>query len=765
MKTETSAEDHLMLKIILNKDWYVYQRDDAFSLVTSIPEDAVKTDIPYDALFHDSQKEDSLNGGRTGYFDSGVYYYQKDLELPEEYIGKRLILKAEGLFSNSFVYINGSLAASGDFGYVSTVCDISDYAKQGKNTLLIITKTDAFSSRWYSGTGILRPICLYVGDEVYTVPDSLWITTEYIREENAGIRVRAEIRKDGAGSSLQDVTVVIKDQDETILSESFPIRISGSYQLDKRFFLPNVRLYDESDPHLYTVTLCVGSDETTVTTGFRYETFDANGGLRINNKTVKLRGACIHHDEGILGGIALKAFEYYRVSLLKEAGFNAIRSAHNHPSQELLEVCDELGVYVLDEVCDMWTKMKGFGDYAQYFQSDWQRAVDIMVREDRNHPCVVGYSTGNEISDINTEKGFATAHDLYRRIHSLDDTRFVTNGINGAFAAGEEVVDIAVDLTGMERSVFESGDVNQFMGLMATRMNDIVTHPVVTKVLKRMDSCVDVQGYNYMTARYENDAKTYPNRIMLGTETYPRQIAENWKWISSLPSVIGDFTWTGWDYMGELSAPYPVLNNPAGDLDRFGFRRPVSYYREIVYGLRKEPYIAVRPPQAYGTPRMFGPWKFTDAEENWLFDIREGQMVTVEVYSPDREAELYLNGRLMGRKEMKDCYALFDIPYQKGELKAVGSSGREFVLKSGDPSTAEICVEDREYDGYVFSRIRLVDQEGIQLMAEEQKYDCRREGLELIAAASENTRHDHGFAHPEIYLYGTGGFAVYRKQE
>lgn len=754
-----------MKKIILDKDWYVYRREDAFSLVTSIPEDAVKTAVPYDALFHDSQEEDSQNGGRTGYFDGGVYYYQKELELPEEYAGKRLILKAEGLFSKSFVYVNGSLAASGDFGYVSTVCDISDYAKPGKNTLLIVTKTDVFSSRWYCGTGILRPVCLYVGEEVYTVPDSLWAETEYIREDNAGIRIRAEIRKDGAGSSRQDVSIVIRDQDETILSETFPLRIAGSYQLDRRFLLRNVRLYEENDPHLYTLTLTVGHDETIVTTGFRHETFDADGGLRINNQTVKLRGACLHHDEGILGGIALKAFEYYRISRLKEAGFNAVRSAHNHPSRELLEVCDELGMYVLDEVCDMWTKMKGFGDYAQYFQSDWQRAVDIMVKEDRNHPCVVGYSTGNEISDINTEKGFETAHDLYRKIHSLDDTRFVTNGINGAFAAGEEVVDIAVDLTGMERTVFESGDVNQFMGLMATRMNDIVTHPVVTKVLRRMDSCVDVQGYNYMTARYEDDAKTCLNRIMLGTETYPRQIAENWKRVTSLPSVIGDFTWTGWDYMGELSGPYPALNNPAGDLDRFGFRRPVSYYREIVYGLRKEPYIAVRPPQAYGTPRQFGPWKFTDAEENWLFDIREGQMVTVEVYAPDREAEVYLNGRLMGRKEMKDCYALFDIPYRKGELKAIGSSGREFILKSGDPDSAKIRTEDREYDGYVFSRISLFDKDGVRIMADGQEYDCQRDGMELIAAASENTRHDHGFTNPKICLYGAGGFAVYRKQE
>ncbi|MBR2812403.1 MAG: glycoside hydrolase family 2 protein [Solobacterium sp.] len=753
-----------MKKIDLNQDWYVYKRDDAFSLVTSIPEDAVLTDIPYDALFHDEQRADSLNGGRTGYFDSGVYYYQKEIELEEDWIGKRLLLKAEGLFSKSFVYVNGSLAGSGDFGYVSKLCDITDYVIKGKNRLLVVTKTDPYSSRWYCGTGILRPLYLLVGEEVYTVPDSLWVKTESISDEGVQIRVTADFRKDSPGAVIRDVQLKIFDQEGCLLDETFPVRVSGTYHLDRRFFLRKARLYDEADPHLYTVKLAEGDDETVLKTGFRLESFDAVHGLCINHKPVKLRGACIHHDEGILGGIALKAFEYYRVSRLKEAGFNAIRSAHNHPSQELLEVCDELGVYVLDEVCDMWTKMKGFGDYAQYFQESWQDTVDTMVKEDRNHPCVVGYSTGNEISDLNTEKGFETAHDLYERIHRLDDTRFVTNGINGAFAAGEQLIDIAVDLTGMERSVFESGDVNQFLGLMASRMEDIVTHPVVTRVVERMDSCVDVQGYNYMTERYAGDAERYTNRVMLGTETYPRQIAENWKWISSLPAVIGDFTWTGWDYMGELSEPYPAINNKAGDLDRFGYRRPVSYYREIVYGLRKDPYIAVRPPEAYGKPRQFGPWKFTDAEENWLFDIADGQMVTVEVYAPDEEAELYLNGESMGRKPLHDCYALFDVPYHKGELKAVGSSGREYVLKSGDLSSAEIVVEDTVFEGYVFARIMLKDKDGIRIMADGQEYHCLREGMELIASASEKTVHDHGFRNETIRLSGQGGFAVYRKK-
>ena len=751
--------------INLNRDWYVYKREDAFSMVTAIPEDAVRTDLPYDALFHDEQKEYSLNGGRTGYFDGGVYYYHKKIVFGEEYIGKRMILKAEGLFSKSFVYVNGSLCASGSFGYISTVCDITPYVKYGsENTILIICKTDAFSSRWYSGSGVLRPVYLYVGEDVYTEIDSLKVKCEYVNEEGASIRIRADLRNERPEAKSVSAEIVIEDETETVLMESFPLRINKTYHLDRRFFVRNVHLYDENHPHLYTVKLRVGNDETLIRTGFRYETFDAVHGLCINGKTVKLRGACIHHDEGILGGIALKEFEYYRVSLLKEAGFNAIRSAHNHPSKELLEVCDELGVYVLDEVCDMWTKMKGFGDYAQYFQTDWKNAVDTIVNEDYNHPCVVGYSTGNEISDINTEKGFETAHDLYERIHGKDDTRFVTNGINGAFAAGDEIIDIAVDLTGMDRSVFESGDVNKFMGLMASRMTDIVNHPVVTKVVERMDSAVDVQGYNYMTARYEKDAETYKNRIMLGTETYPKQIAENWRIISKTPACIGDFTWTGWDYMGELSEPYPALNNTSGDLDRFGFRRPVSYYREIVYGLRKQPYVCVRPYEMFGKPREFGPWKFTDATETWTLDCEEGTMVTVEVYSSDDTVELEVNGVSQGVKEVKDCYALFDIPYQKGVLKAHSASG-SFDLMTADRKKAEIVREDHAYGDYVFSKVYLMDENQKTLPADGETCACEREGYEIIAAASERTVHDHGFANQTIELYGQGGLVIYRKNQ
>ena len=755
-----------MKRISLNDNWYVYPRDDAFSLVTAIPDDAVHTSVPYDALWHEGQRPDSVNGGRTSYFDGQVYYYQRELALDPALRDQRLLLKFEAVFCKSFVYVNGSQVGSGDFGYASLTCDITDYVRwDAPNMLLVVCKCDLLSSRWYAGCGIVRPVWLMYGSQVHIEPDSIWLTTQELTPAGgARVRLRATLRNHTGHAQNVDVRLHLFDSEGTdVLDETFPVRLGERYELDRYLYLRNVRTWSEDDPQWYWIELVVGDDVAHTRCGLRTEAWDPERGLVINGKSVLLRGACLHHDEGILGGVAYKEFELWRVARLKEAGFNAIRSAHNHASQELLDACDKLGVYVLDEVCDMWTKMKGFGDFAQYFPRAWRDVVDNMVREDRFHPCVVGYSTGNEISDINTERGFEVAHELYQRIHELDDTRFVTNGINGAFAAGEEVADIAADLTGRPREDFVTGDVNQFMGLMATRMADITRHPVVSRVLERLDSSWDVAGYNYMTARYEGDSERYPQRVMLGTETYPKQVAENWELIERLPAVIGEFTWTGWDYVGELGGtPYPAWQNTAGDLDTFGFRRPVSYWREIVFGLRDEPYLAVRPPETYGTPRQFGPWKFTDAVASWTWDAELGTPMTVEIYAPIGLYELRLNDRLITTGVMGPSHcALIDVPYEPGVLEVV-ASGSHWTLATvaGD---AHVVRDDFEVGDWLFSRIWFEDEAGTTVPCVGQEIDVSRDGWELVAAGSEGTPTAGAFAAPVVALAGQGALAIYRK--
>ena len=753
-----------MKRISLADDWYVYPRDDAFSLVTAIPDDAVHTSVPYDALWHEGQRPDSANGGRTSYFDGQVYYYQRELVLDPALRDMRLLLKFEAIFSKSFVYVNGSQVASGDFGYASLTCDITDYVRwDAPNMLLVVCKADLLSSRWYAGCGLVRPIWLMYGPRVHPEPDSIWLTAQELTPDGgARVRLRATLRNLTARAQNVDVRLRLFDDDGDVLCETFPVRLGEHYDLDRYLYLRDIRPWSEDDPHWYWIELVVGYDVAHARCGLRTESWDPARGLLINGKPVLLRGACLHHDEGILGGVAHKEFERWRVARLKEAGCNAIRSAHNHASQELLDACDKLGVYVLDEVCDMWTKPKGFGDFAQYFPRAWRDVVDNMVRGDRMHPCVVGYSTGNEISDINTERGFEVARDLYQRIHELDDTRFVTNGVNGAFAAGEEVADIAADLTGRPREDFMTGDVNEFMGLMATRMADITRHPVVSRVLERLDACIDVQGYNYMTARYAADAERYPQRVMLGTETYPRQVAENWELIEQLPAVIGEFTWTGWDYVGELTEPYPAWQNCAGDFDAFGFRRPVSYWREIVFGLRTEPYLAVRPPEAHDVPRQFGPWKFTDAVACWTWDVEPGTPMTVEVYAPHGTFELRLNGRVVAVGKTHECFALVEVPYEPGEL-TVTAGGYAHRLATADAASARVVHADEERYNMLISRIWLEDTAGMAVPCAGQEVDVTREGWALVAAGSEGTPTTGAFANPIVQLGGRGALALYRR--
>ena len=784
-----------MKKTRLTQGWKVYRDKDAFSLVYTLPEDAKETEIPYDAMWHEPQQKNAVSAGRTSYLDGGVYHYYKELDFPEELRGERIILRMEGVFSKSYVYLNGSLAGQGDFGYVRYDCDLTDYIRFGeKNVLLVVAKTAALSSRWYSGGGIVRDVLLLEARDACVEPDSFYLQMLDSKDEGASLELNARIRS--LCPAAQDLKAVLKLSDETgeIFTRSFRVRLGAQKEqvLTHRVYVPGLKRWSAEEPNLYQCRLLLTRetaggeqlvDEDSYETGFCTLSWNAQAGLCVNGQTVKLRGGCVHHDQGMLGGTGYYDYEYRRVKKMKEAGFNAIRSAHNHASPALLSACDRLGVYVLDEVCDMWTKMKGYEDYTQYFDKSWRSTVDTMVQDDRRHPCVVGYSTGNEISDICTDKGIEMSHALYHRFKEMDRTRFVTNGINGAFAAGDGLLEIAVDLTGRDASEFMDGDVNKFMMLMATKMAEITRHPVITGILEKLDSSMDIMGYNYMTARYEKDAQTDPDRLMLGTETYPRQIAENWRLIKAIPQCVGDFTWTGWDYLGELGETpdnFPQWNNTSGDLDTLGNRRPVSYYREIVYGLRTTPYVCARPAAAYGTPRFFGPWMFTDAQESWNYDAdafgekNPQHLVEVEVYAPGREVELFLNGKPLGVKpcgDGADYYAIFEVPYEPGTLRAVDCESRkEMILETaGEPAALCLSAEKEPAaagtEGLIFVDAVLRDAQERIVRGSGQKLTIECEGAQLLAFGSLGQNHRAGFTEPEITFAGPSALAILKKKD
>ena len=347
---------------------------------------------------------------------------------------------------------------------------------------------------------------------------------------------------------------------------------------------------------------------------------DAARGLQINGEVVNLRGACIHHDNGVIGAATVERADERRIEILKATGFNAIRSAHHPASKALLDACDRVGMVVMDEAFDMWNHPKMRNDYSRVFSEWWESDIDAMVRKDRNHPSVVLYSIGNEIPDTGDPIGADLGRRLADRVRALDDTRYVTNGVNPLIAVGiQTIIEMASPpADGRSDDDSEAGEENAGINTVMQRLRDALPRLLQSEeVAAKLDepySYLDVAGYNYSDARYDLDAARMPNRVIVGTETHNTNIAQNWPKVLALPHVIGDFTWTGWDYLGEvglgrveygedsglLMGDYPWLAAWCADIDIIGGRRALSYLREIVFGLRAEPHISVRDPARHG---------------------------------------------------------------------------------------------------------------------------------------------------------------------
>ena len=299
---------------------------------------------------------------------------------------------------------------------------------------------------------------------------------------------------------------------------------------------------------------------------------------------MKLRGACVHHDNGVLGAATFARAEERRVQLLKDAGFNAIRMSHHPMSKAMLDACDRLGVLVMDEAFDMWTSAKSDFDYSLSFPQWWERDIEAMVAKDVNHPSVILYSIGNEIPETGSPAGAAWGRKLAEKVRSLDDTRYVTNAVNGMLAVLDQ-------LAALRAQPSENAGINTLMADPADMMNAISSSDLVTQRTAESFSVLDVAGINYAEARYDLDRDLFPNRIIVGSETFPTRIDGNWRLVKQHGNVIGDFTWTGWDYLGEagigrpqyatadgsrptFTAPYPYLLAGCGDIDITGHRRP-----------------------------------------------------------------------------------------------------------------------------------------------------------------------------------------------
>ncbi len=733
-----------MLRTSFNRDWESRPRPNSYLEAIGRSADYVPVMLPHDAMIY-RQRVDSPGGASTGYFPGGADEYRKSFFVPDNYRGQRVLLEFEAVYRDAKVYINGQLAGQWAYGYSNFVVRVDGFLLYGDTNTVRVESRDHEDSRWYSGAGMYRGVSLVIGNLAHITLDGIRVTTPDIDSDRAVVEIATEIRNDDiATRTLELRTEICNPRGAVVASDSGLVTaLSGeSSVLRQRIVVENPELWGVDSPSLYSVAaslmdgdLVVDKSETVF--GVRALQLDPDQGLRINGQEVKLRGACIHHDNGVIGAATIARADERRVELLKAAGFNAIRSAHNPISKAMLDACDRIGMLVIDEAFDVWTSNKSTFDYSAQFLDWWERDIESMVVKDFNHPSVILYSIGNEIPETGTPVGAALGRKLAEKVRSIDNTRFVTNAINGMVSVMSEIKEAMAERFGGESDI----GVNALMSQIGSYMNAIGASELVTERTRESFSVLDVAGMNYLDGRYELDKVLFPARTIVGTETFPTQIDINWSLVTANSHVIGDFTWTGWDYLGEaglgrvvysdedgttgVTAGFPQLAAGCGDIDITGHRRPASYYREIVFGLRAAPYIAVQRPENYARTNISGPWTWSDSISSWTWDVSEGSPIKIEVYSDADEVELILDGSSLGRHPTGRSHRYrteFDTHYRAGELTAIASTdgievGRCTLRTAGNEVKFNVAVDRTDLTAnaadLAYIAITLTDAQGI----------------------------------------------------
>jgi len=724
--------------------------------------------LPHDAMILTDRSPDYPTGGGSAFFKGENYEYTKTLFVPAEDEGKVIYLEFEGVYMNAFVWVNGDFAGKCPYGYTNFYVKINDFLKYGQENEIKVTVKNASqpNARWYSGAGIYRNVKLMVGNPLHIKVDGVRVSTPDIEPELAAVEAATDVEHDGIGHKSGYVVTEIKDAEGNVVASErtrFNILSGECITVRQRMYVRNPKLWDLDSPYLYTCEskIMAGDtviDEDTNTFGIRSLQLDPVNGLRLNGKTIKLKGGCIHHDNGLLGAATFEDAEFRRATLMKKAGYNALRSAHHPMSKAMLEVCDKIGMLVMDEFSDVWTQTKCDFDYGFSFAEWWEQHIEAMVRKDYNHPCVVLYSIGNEIPEVGSDVSASWGRKIAEKIRSIDETRYITNGINTLLAIMGRMKEIMASMGISQDNA--SGEINETMSNLGAIMSQLSTHPIVDDAIEESCEILDVVGYNYAASRYEKDHAAFPNRVIVGTETFPADLAVNWELVTMHGYVIGDFCWTAWDYLGEVSigdikyedsknrsfyGSYPWIAAYCADFDLLGNRRPVSYWREIIWGGRNHvPYIAVQRPERYGQIAYPGQWSWTDSVSSWTWPGFEGKGAVVEVYSDAEEVELFINGKSLGKKpvgdEFKKFYSKWDTTYEAGTVEAVAyiggkEVGRYSLKTAGEPQlkvTPEVKSLRAGSNDLCYVNIELVDKDGILNTAVKKLVTVKIEGPAVI---------------------------------
>jgi beta-galactosidase len=632
---QVTFEDSHWRRVVVPHDWSIEDKPDGAA--------------PFDPK--------TAGGADSGYLPGGVGWYRRHIELSAAEARGAVLLQFEAVYMDCDVWVNGTHVLKHHYGYSAFTVDASAQARAGDNVVAIRVNHEDPSSRWYAGSGIIRPVHLFLLDSIHIAAEGPAISTPVVSTSEAEVAVVTPIRNASKEARrVQLLTNVVDGNGKTVKSATSQAIVPAGevLRMTQRLALKRPALWSTENPHLYSLSQVLRSNQSELDNrrtrfGIRSISFDAKAGFLLNGQSVRLRGGNIHHDHYMLGAAGFPRADERKVELIKAAGYNAIRNAHNPASQATLDAADRLGMLVIDEAFDAWVKPKRPKDYARFFAEDWQSDIESLIATGRNHPSVILWSIGNELPEQGTEEGAARARMIAARVHVLDPTRPVTAAVN---------------------------------------VDGSKTAPFLAQL--------DVSGYNYRPQSYGVDHAEYPDRVMYGAESYPADVFEYWRAVETMPWVVGDFVWTAVDYLGEGSigwtgyasnwnglGPFPWHLAYCGEIDATGLRRPGSYYREIVWKTGSHPVAAfVRWPDAKGAlpdrdhfPSGHREWVLPDLHQSWTWPGEEGQPLTVVVFSALPEVELRLNGRKLGRKKVgldTRYQAEFSVPYEAGALEAKG---------------------------------------------------------------------------------------------
>ena len=744
--------------------------------------------LPHDAMLAEPRTALSAGGTNTGWYEGYDYEYRRTLTVPGNELADTHILEFEGVYHNAEVWLNGQKAAFRPYGYTNFYVDCAPYLHAGENELRVIARNaDQPNSRWYSGAGIYRPVQLWTARSAHIALNGVKIRT--LSLDPAVVEVRVKTTAPGTVRlTVDDLPAMQQESDgEAVFTLT----------------LDNARLWTPETPNLYTCRVSFADDEVTETFGVRKVEWGTDGFL-LNGKRYIIQGACIHHDNGLLGAVCDPDAVARKVRLLKENGYNAIRSAHNPCSKALLAECDRQGMLVMDEYIDHWYIHKTEHDYVDYFNDWWHQDLTDMVEKDYNHPCVVLYSTGNEVSETAQKRGIALTKEMTDFLHGLDDSRPVTCGVNiffnflssigfGVYSdekAKKEAERAEKAKQRGEKAAKKKAVGSQFFNNLAGLLGDefmkrgATLHGCDVKTRDAFAN-MDIAGYNYGIYRYKHDLKKYPQRLILGSETFCNDAYKFRELAKQEPRLVGDFVWAGIDYLGEVMvgsweyADYAEtfdggpgwVSAGSGRIDLTGKPLGEALYTRVALEADNGPYIAVCPVNHTGDRHSPSAWKMTNAMPSWSWTGCEERKANVEVYARAARVELVLNGHTVGSKTLKnDCLARFSIPYESGTLEAVSYDaadheiGRCKLQSAGGTTRLTLDAEEPTVKpGHLcYVRLRYTDENGITKPLARGNIQVQVRGGTLVGLGSACPFNKHSYLDSETDTYYGEALAIVR---